>query len=124
MGQHEDHAVLVDILVFGAIAQLERGALMSENSEPERSIETLRRSLAIAHRQDDSLQPFQCCSTLQYFAHQAPCDALAALRFVHKHSPNSRFVPLLQARVASEPDGAHQTIARKGAYDIILFAGG
>jgi hypothetical protein len=97
---------------------------MSKHSEPERRIEALRRSLVIACRQDDSLQPLQCCGTLQYLAHQAPRDALTAMRFVHKHSPNSGFVPLLEARVASETYGAHQSGAGKSAHDIILVVGG
>jgi hypothetical protein len=44
--------------------------------------------------------------------------------FVYKHSPNSGFMPLLVARVASETYGSHQLPTEKGAQHVVVVARG
>lgn len=52
LGHFENHVVFVDICV----ANFERRPLVAENGEAERRIDAPRRSLMIAHGEDDFLQ--------------------------------------------------------------------
>jgi hypothetical protein len=117
---HIHHIVFVDVFV----ADLERPALMPEDRESERRIETLRGGLVVAHGQDNSLQSGECRGALQHFAEQAPRDTLATILMVYKHTPDSGFVPLLAASLAPESDRTDQRPIDKGAHHIVIVARG
>jgi hypothetical protein len=96
---------------------------VSKDSEAERGIEALGGGLMIADGEYDSFQPRELCGALQHFGQQTVRDPLPTMLVVHEHAPNPAFVPLLNSRLASEPDSADQHFAGEGAQHIVLAVG-